>query len=137
MTQQSYKFSQAELDSLVSDYASRLKSQQGFSDFPAYAAKRIFVELQKDPKRYLEFGVYWFALKKALLEYGYNFGDYTDSVMADEYSGKTASHTFVAAYKFSEFYLQNYFVGNREFELDNDVTWTLYDSDMETLALIA
>lgn len=104
----------------------------------------IAARLRKNPKVYLEYGVYWWALKQLLNEQGFNFGSETDSILAARYCVFDAKgdmdkeRTIVAADEFATEYRATFFVGHCQFDLsgdgDEDYRYSLFDEDMESLA---
>lgn len=126
--------SQEEWDADVEATQKKLYENTRRSNLAAFAADIIAERLGKNRYHYLEFGVYWYALKEALAAHGYVIGDETDEEMRDAYKGKTHAHTFVAAEAFKTFYRKHYFQGTRDFALDDDDgrVWTLFDRDIES-----
>lgn len=91
------------------------------ADLAEHGARIIKARFAENSTHYLEFGVYWFAVKQVIQKYYPDaFGDYFNEEMVQEYSGKTDAHTLVAAEKFKEMYRQTYFQGNRYFTLEED-----------------
>lgn len=100
------------------------------ADLAEHGARIIKARFADNMTHYLEFGVYWFAVKKVIQKYYPDaFGDYFDEEMVKEYSGKTDAHTLVAAERFKDFYRETYFQGNREFTLEEDDDREYYLSD--------
>jgi hypothetical protein len=103
----------------------------------------IAARLRKNPKLYLEYGVYWWALKLILKEQGFNFGNETDSILASHYclydakGNKDNERTIVAADEFANEYRETFFTGHYQFNLsedgDADYSYNLFDSDMASL----
>lgn len=85
------------------------------------------------PKRYVEFGPYWWAVKRVLNAAGDDLGDATDPALADAYSADSDLLTLIAAADFAEFYRGRYFTGTRVFDLGDASAnaYELADEDMD------
>ena len=118
-------------------YAKRkaLKQNTGETDFIGFAVKVIAERLQQKPQQYIEYGVYWWALKNVLAKHGYLFGDENDQELQQTYQHEKDDYTIVAADNFKDEYRNKWFKGTREFDLADDRKYHLLDADMETLAL--
>lgn len=102
-----------------------------YTDCGEYGAKIIAERLEEYPDCYMEFGVYWFAVKDVLNRHGYYYGDTDDEEMRLEYQGKTDAHTLVAAERFKDMYRKTYFIGTTRFTLEEDGReWVLNDPEM-------
>ena len=85
---------------------------------------------------YLEFGPYWWAVKRILNANGYELGANDDKFMADRF---TVNHpngqalTLVAAWRAADEIRATFFKGSRDIPLDDDgnESYSLFDSDME------
>lgn len=111
---------QEEWDNEVDSTATRLKANGGGDDLAAFGAKLLYERILQRPTCYAEFGVYWFAVKAVLAEYGYHFGETDDEEMRLAYTGKTAAHTLIAAERFKDYYCSHYFQGTLNFILEDD-----------------
>ena len=102
----------------------------------AYGVEIMSEMLEEDPRRYLTYGPYWWALKDVLLRHGCAFGDTMDFEIAREYRGEDDYQTLVIAESFQEFYYDNYFVGANAWHLDPDAVddYILRDPDYELAA---
>lgn len=97
---------------------------------------RVIVErLEKNPARYLEYGAYWYEVKRVLRENGHNYGDYFDLSVQEHYKGVNDIETLILADMFRQIYRSKYFEGNRDFTLDNEQPYSLLDPDMENLII--
>ena len=89
--------------------------------------------MQKDPRRYRDYGPYWWALKDALKTGGYELGDQSDPLIQRAYQGETAEETLIMADEFRTAYLKANMIYTNQFLLDaaSPDFWVLYDADME------
>lgn len=99
-------------------------------------AGAIAARLHANPKDYVSFGAYWWAVKDVLRRHGEHFGDEDDARAREAYAAKDDETLLLAAEAYREAYFAHYFAGNRAFTLANGQEYTLYDADMETLARI-
>lgn len=130
-------FDKAYIDGVAATAAASLKANRGFSDFEAFAAGVIQRRLDKDPARYLDYGMYWPALKEVLRKHGHDFGAPVYPLLSEVYRGDTDLQTIVMADEFRKDYLATQFVGTRVFLLNRDTgeEVTMIDDDMEEKAL--
>lgn len=127
-----YHFDQEYLKTQTEAKKAALKEVQPDAIFNVYASDVIASRLRARIDRYLVYGVYWYALKEVLRRNGHEMiGDETDAVMAEKYKGSDDSETLVAAELFYEALSGQVAVDNREWQIDDDTTYTLYDPDME------
>jgi len=136
-----YVFNPAYIEEVYSKYQEKLKAQG--KTLLQVSPPIIAARLRKNPKVYLEYGVYWWALKHLLNEQGFNFGSETDSILAARYCVFDAKgdmdkeRTIVAADEFATEYRATFFVGHCQFDLsgdgDEDYRYSLFDEDMERL----
>lgn len=94
-------------------------------------AKRL---LQK-PGSYIDYGPYWWALKKVLADHGHDFGDEGHPTIEAVYRGQSAVETAIMADEFRTEKARSMFFGERTFVLGEGETMTLFDSDMEGASL--
>jgi len=95
----------------------------------------VHSRIKSMPLAYLEFGVYWWALKAVMNANGYSYGDESFPLLKNRYSLSSPMLTVYAAYKFAEESRATNFYGNRDYQLDDndgDSIYTLYDKDMES-----
>lgn len=85
------------------------------------------------PLAYLEFGPYWWAVKRVLAKNGYNLGLENDETLLARFTLANDMLTLLAGWRCADEYREYYFHGTRSFLLDVDAEedYTLYDSDME------
>ncbi len=130
-------FNKAYIDEVAANAAASLKANKGFSNLEAFAAGVIQRRLAKDPARYLDYGVYWPALKEVLRKHGFDCGAPVYPLLSAAYQGDTDLQTVIMADQFRADYLATQFVGTRTFLVDKDTgeEVTLIDDDMEQKAL--
>lgn len=102
---------QEDWDDAVKSTSTQLQVNTGNDDLASFGTQLIYNRIKEHPECYAEFGVYWFAVKAVLRDYGYYFGETDDEEMRLAYTGKTPAHTLVAAERFKDYYRQNYFQG--------------------------
>ena len=105
-------------------------------DLTEKGAAVIVERLHSNPKDYLSFGAYWWAVKELLRRQGTDFGNEDDARVREAYAAKDDETLLVAAEAYREAYFAHYFVGNRDFTLANGQAYTLYDADMEMLIAV-
>lgn len=98
----------------------------------------IFIEqtrkvLAKDPRNYLRYGPYWWAMKRILRAGGVAVGTYDEPIWAAEYEVKDgdtvdAELTLIAGWEFADDNMGNVGVLTREYELGGR-TFVLHDPD--------
>lgn len=128
-----YRYDPQALSERTQAKRAALKANRGMSDLLGFGLSVVDKRLRADPRRYLDYGPYWWALKDALKRAGYAYGEDTDVELAGAYRGADDAETLVAADIFREELLASSIVGTRNFVLDTDSEewWTLFDSDME------
>lgn len=132
-----YKYDKEQLKERLDELVSELRANKGNDvDFIKFACGVIDRRLKKDPKRYLDYGVYWWALKDVLKQNGFDYGDERNELYSREYDGYgSQALTIVAAEQFSEEYLANNVIYTSRFILDESGEWyTIFDNDLEELA---
>jgi hypothetical protein len=129
-----YLFDQDMVTQLVAEKAASLKANLGMSDFSGYALSVINDRLRKDPLRYLDYGPYWWSLKRELVDAGYDYGSDDDPEIREVYCGRATDETIVMADTFRSMALEQYFVGTRTWMLkaSSSEGWTLLDDDLES-----
>lgn len=130
-------FNKTHIDEVAALAAASLKANRGFSNFESFAAGVIERRLAKDPARYLDYGMYWAALKEVLRKHGYDFGSPVYPLIREVYCGDSDLQTIVMADEFRKDYLATQFVGTRVFLLNKDTgeDFSLIDDDMEQRSL--
>lgn len=99
--------------------------------FEENALRVIGERMRAKPAQYLEFGPYWWAVKAALADAGYIFGDHGDPMLAADYAGTSPAQTLVAAEMFKDHYRTTYAVGHSTFDLGDGEDYALEDPDMQ------
>ncbi len=134
-----YKFDKDTIKALVTERAAGLRANRGFSNLLGFGLGVVAERLQKDPRRYRDYGPWWPALKDVLNRNGFNLGDQSDPLIARAYRFDEDVETMIAADEFRTAYLQTFVIYSNEFMLDGDTGdfWTLYDADMEAPASLA
>jgi len=132
----SYRIPAAVLAELTREKRAALKANRGLSDLLGFGCRVVADRIAKDPRRYLDYGPYWWALKDVLSRAGYRYGDDMDEGLASIYSGKDDTETLVAADLFRDQYLGSRAIGERDYQLGDDEgeRYSLFDEDMEGLA---
>ncbi|MDF0607200.1 hypothetical protein HZU77_016410 [Neisseriaceae bacterium TC5R-5] len=128
-----YRFDPTMIKSLVAERAAALRANRGLSDLLSFGLSVVAERLQKDPRRYRDYGPYWPALKKVMNEAGYTLGEQSDPLIAQAYRGESAVETLIMADEFRTQYLAQTIVYTNQFMLDGESgeVWTLYDEEME------
>lgn len=93
----------------------------------------VFVEqtrkiVARDPKNYLRYGPYWWAVKRILRANDVAVGTYDEPVWANEYAGDTPELTLLAAWEFGDDNMGRFGVQTNEYDLDG-ITFLLHDPD--------
>lgn len=133
-----YKSSAADVSARSIEIARTLAKSAPGRNPAQFAAETIATRLAGKPALYLEFGPYWWAVKRALAALGYDLGRQDDATIRAEYGG--ALHDFaalVAGEMFKDQYRATWFVGNAQFWLDADASesYVLFDLDMQSRIL--
>ena len=128
-----YKFDKDAIKALVAERAAGLRANRGFSNLLGFGLGVVAERLQKDPRRYRDYGPYWWALKDALKTGWYELGDQGDPLIQRAYQGETAEETLIMADEFRTAYLASNIIYTNQFMLDADNPdfYTLFDKDME------
>ena len=133
MTYTEYKFDKNIIKALVAERAAALRANRGFSNLLAFGLGVVAERLSKDPRRYLDYGPYWWALKDAMKAAGYSLGDQSDPLVKRAYCGDADVETLIMADEFRTAYLASNIIYTNRLMLDGESGefWTLYDPDME------
>lgn len=132
-----YLYKPEYLTARVDEVTQNLKINRGMSDMAGFALGIIASRLAKDPRRYLDYGPYWWALKDLLIAAGYDLGSASDSMIKKTYIGATPQQTIVAADEFRNDYLKSQFIYSNKHMLDDanpEWMYVLFDADMEQRA---
>ena len=127
-----YKVGTEEVANRLSELQAGFAASGKPGTFEANALRVIGTRMHQHPERYVEFGPYWWAVKKALNAAGHDFGQAGDPLVAAEYRGASTVETLVAAEAFKDFYRATFIVGNSLFGLDDEGDdYELADADMQ------
>lgn len=131
-----YKFDLAAIDKVIAQKQENLKKNRGLSDFLGFGVSVMDRRLKDNPRCYLRFGPYWWAMKSLLKKHGYDYGAQGDPIIEKNYCGENDTQTLVMADEFFHMYMRTWFEGTRDFYLDGDnpeEVYTLIDQDMDAL----
>lgn len=128
-----YKFDKDAIKALVAERAAGLRANSGFSNLLGFGLGVVAERLQKDPRRYRDYGPWWPALKEVMNRNGYTLGDQSDPLIARAYRFDEDVETLIAADEFRTAYLASNIIYTNQFMLDGNSGefWVLYDADME------
>ena len=73
-----YKFQPSFIEERLKSYKSNLMKFKGHDDLVGNAVRVIRERLESDPRRYLSYGPYWWAIKKVLVDNGVPLGKVDD-----------------------------------------------------------
>lgn len=132
-----YIFTPAQVADWAQESAAGLATSRPGVNPAQFAARVIAERLQAKPALYVEYGPYWWAVKRALSRLGYDFGRDDDAVIRATYAGQMADYfALVAGERFKAFYRSNFLAGAREFILDDGESgYMLGDTDMDLRAM--
>jgi len=135
MAYSEYKFDQDAIAALAEQRAVNLRANRGFSNLLAFGLGVIAKRLKEDPRRYRDYGPWWWSLKEVMNRNGYNLGSQSDPLIARTYRFDKDVQTLIAADEFRTAYLKTNIIYTNQFLLDADSAefWTLFDEDMEFL----
>lgn len=74
MAYTAYKFQPSFIEERFKSYKSNLMKFKGHDDLVGNAVRVIRERLESDPRRYLSYGPYWWAIKKVLVDNGVPLG---------------------------------------------------------------
>ena len=133
MAYNEYKFDKEIIKTLVEERAAALRANRGFSNLLAFGLGVVAERLGKDPRRYRDYGPYWWALKDALKAGGYQLGDQTDPLVKRAYRGESDVETLIMADEFRSADPTSNMIYTNQFLLDASSPdfWVLHDADME------
>ncbi len=80
---------------------------------------------------YLQYGLYWCAVKKILLKNGFLQNDIDDERIANIYKSDSDLKTLILAYAFADYYKRNWLRGTRDFYINDTDKYVLFDEEME------
>lgn len=127
-----YKFQPSFIEERLKSYKSNLMKFKGHDDLVGNAVRVIRERLESDPRRYLSYGPYWWAIKKVLVDNGVPLGKVDDEEVRRAYTGTTDEETIVMAEEFRNDCLGNMKLYTDRFMLDEESGrwWRLRDPDM-------
>lgn len=128
-----YKFDKDTIKALVTERAAGLRANRGFSNLLGFGLSVVAERLQKDPRRYRDYGPYWWALKDELKAGGFELGDQSDPLIKRAYQGESGEETLIMADELRTAYLASNIIYSNQFLLDANSPdfYTLFDKDME------
>jgi hypothetical protein len=134
-----FKFSPSAINQLAAEWADRFHRANPGVDALHFAADTIAGRLRDKPASYLQYGPYWWSVKRVLrLMLVEDFGPADDAGLRAEYGdGLHFYARLTAAEQFRDYYLQRFLAGADRFDLDADGehSYVLFDSDMEVRRL--
>lgn len=130
-----YRFDPAYIKAVVDERRQNLIANRGLANLLAFGLEVVAGRLKQDPRRYLDYGVWWWSLKELLNQEGYGLGNQSDPTVATIYKMEIPEETLIAAEEFRSKYLRTQFIYNNKFMVDSNDggIYTLYDSDMEVV----
>ena len=134
-----YKFQPSFIEERLKSYKSNLMKFKGHDDLVGNAVRVIRERLESDPRRYLSYGPYWWAIKKVLVDNGVPLGKVDDEKVRLAYTGTTDEETIVMAEEFRNDCLGNMKLYTDRFMLDEESGrwWRLRDPDMAAASAMA
>ena len=134
-----YKFQPSFIEERLKSYKSNLMKFKGHDDLVGNAVRVIRERLERDPRRYLSYGPYWWAIKKVLVDNGVPLGKVDDEEVRLAYTGTTDEETIVMAEEFRNNCLGNMKLYTDRFMLDEESGrwWRLRDPDMAAAGAMA
>ena len=88
-----YIYSDATLKAKAANNKAGLLKNKKRSDIVAYGTELVLSQIKYEPKSYLEYGPYWWAMKKVINARGGNLGDTMDEEIATVYKGSSDEET--------------------------------------------
>jgi hypothetical protein len=128
--------SEEDLLPLVAEALTDAEPSDFIEQFTATAARL----LNKNPRAYRSYGMYWYAIKALLIEHGYTeFGEAIEQGYATAYTYPSDTHTCCAAWAYRMHRIDNglqYFSEHIAPTVeDQDYLYQLEDLEMESLVL--
>lgn len=121
----------------AAELARNLKANKGVSDFRGYALGVVARRLARNPRDYLRYGPYWWALKELLIDSNRLAGSEFDSMVASEYRGETPEQTLALCEMFRDEMMATAIGGHMQsYRLTDDPEaepYVLFDADMEAI----
>lgn len=133
-----YKFSSEQITAAMDTAVASLALSQPGVDPAAFAISTIAARLRAAPATYLQYGPYWWAVKRVLAVGGEDFGAQADDIIRLEYGEQFSAYgALIAAEQFRDFYRSTFLAGTAQFWLDGGEaeSYVLFDADMEARRL--
>lgn len=131
-----YLFENDVVKAQTAAFVANLRANKGTDDLVGFAVPMLAEWLETRPRRYRDFGPYWWAFKKLLIARGLAKGDTMDEEVAAVYRGETDAETVTMCQLFMDLYRSRFIIGSNAFQLDpdSDVDYVLLDPDYEPSA---
>jgi hypothetical protein len=130
-----FKFSPSMISQQAAETAKALAAIKPGVNALKFAAETMADRLRAKPGNYLQYGPYWWAVKRVLrMTLVEDFGPNDDEGIRSEYGdGFPFYARLVAAEQFRAYYGANFLAGTDRFDLDADgeESYVLFDTDME------
>lgn len=127
-----YKIEPAKAAAMVAQMRAGFAASGRPGSFEDNAVRVIGERLRAKPERYLEFGPYWWAVKRELIAAGAMTGERGDALVLAAYSGPDTATSLVMAEAFKDVYRASFIVGTRLFDLGGEgIDYELVDEDMD------
>jgi hypothetical protein len=128
-----FRFDAASIRDLVEVRRANIKANTSNGDMLGFCLGVVAKRLDQDPRRYTDYGPYWWALKDALRAGGRDYGEQSDPIIAQTYRGDTDEQTVIMADEFRTEYLKTNVIYNGKFLLDaaSPEWYVVFDPDME------
>ena len=132
MAYTAYIFDPSFIKSRLATYKKNLRRYKGHDNLVGNAVLVIRERLENDPRGYLNYGPYWWGIKKILVDNGVLLGSATDEDVRSVYAGETDEETIVMAEEFRMACLNKMIPYQDRFILDEEACtwWRLRDPDM-------
>lgn len=120
-----YRYPLEELQATLEEY--RAASPNGLT---ALMCRSVYARAIK-PLGYLEFGPFWWAVKRVLSANGFEVGPTDNPALAEQWTVQgDADLTLIAAWRAADQNREEYFAGSRDFAVGDSVV-SIFDPDME------
>ncbi len=122
----------------IAEHRERLEQREPGRRLEDKAAEVLWARILENPARYVEFGPWWWAVKRSLETMGKKIGDDFDPVVFETYRVTRAdgmldvAACYTAGEEFRELYQGTFFRGSRSFYLSADApAYELVDDNLE------
>ena len=111
------------------------EKEKGYS-MNAVQSRNVVAIIQKEPFYYLNFGVYWWHIKRELKRQGYgpdqlhHLGDYEDTLGAEYLNGQSVKELDIKAFEYQWDHTFDMYNQSRHLTPDGEV-YFLHDEDAE------